>query len=225
MAIVSADVNVLKKHAPRSGGSCLDSHLSEIEHLLRDGVSKVEIAKRFNVSKQTLHRFLNLRCLSSTLASRLKSAEQAIVDLFRNGLSIREIARRLRFSPTAISAKLNELKLNRRRSEVARSTILTRHGTQIAQMFASGLSYTAIAKYLGIHAQTVQRCIQSLGLVRSSRGHYSSAVVGREDMLLKMHSADIPTKTIAQVFGCTPQVIRYHLRRFGRKMDTHGRPL
>lgn len=226
MSIVYLDRGeiVSKADKPIKHCSCLDKYKGKIVELLEKGVQRKEIAQRFGVSKQTLFRFFKLNQIEHSLSYRLNASEAKIAEMFKQGITIKQMALCLKTSQKTIARKVKELKLLRSRSDTYnKQTILEKFHTPIKQMFEAGLSYLAIAETLGVHVQSIKNCVKQLGLKRNKPGKYASAIVGREDMLLKMHDAGIATKDIAVVFSCNPRVIRYHLRRLGIKMDTCGR--
>lgn len=157
-----------KTGEPRKRSSCLDTHKDEIVKLLMSGMTKLDIARRFGVSKQTLFRFMQLNQVEHSLYYRLKSSEQEIADMFGKGITIKEIAKKLNTSQTTISAYVKKMKLLRSRGDTYnKQTILERFHTQIKQMFETGLSYSAIAEALGVHVQSIKNCVRKLGLKRN----------------------------------------------------------
>lgn len=205
---------VTKGYKKSRQSSCLDKHKQEIIELLQQGMTKVDIAKHFGVSKQTLFHFLQTNQISHSLECRLKSAESKIIEMFKSGLTIKEMAKCLKTSQTAISQQIKRIKLSRSRADTYnKQTILEKHGAQIKQMFDAGLTQQAIAKALGVHVQSIKNCVRQLGLTRDKISKPINMIAGREDILLRMHQIGIDTKIIALVFNCTAQVVRWHLRR------------
>lgn len=213
-----------KTGKPRKHSSCLDAHKDEIVKLLMSGMTKLDIARRFGVSKQTLFTFMQLNQIEHSLYYRLKNSERKIEDMFGKGITLRDIAKSLKSSQTSVSRKIKELKLRRTRSDTYnKPTILERYGDQIKIMFEKGFTLKAIADALGVHFQSIRNCIKQLGLHRNRVGKYAPTIVGRDDMLLKMCDAGIDTKSMARIFSCSVKAINYHLRRLGIKRDRHGR--
>ena len=147
-----------KTGKPRKHSSCLDPYKDEIIRLLTDGISKIDIARRFGMSKQTLHRFVYLNQLESSFSYRLKSSERKIAEIFRKDVSSKEVAEKM------------------------------------------DLGYKRMGKYV-------------------------AALVGKNELILKMHNAGIATSVIAKTFECPIEIIRTRLRRMGINMDNHGRTI
>lgn len=205
------DTKGYKKSRQRS---CLDKHKQEIIKLLQQGMTKVDIAKHFGVSKQTLFRFLQINQISYSLADRLKVAEDKISELFKQGITIKEMASHLKTSQKTITQKIQNMNLTRQRSDTYnKKTILENYHTRIKQMFENGFSYPAMADALGVHVQSIKNCVRQLGLKRNKIGKYASTIVGKEDILMRMHQIGIDTKIIAFVFNCTAQAVRWHIHR------------
>mgnify|MGYP002624562687 CR=1 FL=1 len=216
MSIVYLDRGeiVSKTGKPIKHDSCLDKYKGQIVELLEKGVQKKEIAQRFGVSKQTLFRFFKLNQIEHSLIYRLNASESKIVEMFKQGITIKQMALCLKTSQRSITQKIKKMKLTRQRSDTYnKPTILENYHTQIKQMFENGFSYQAIAEALGVHVQSIKNCVRQLGLKRNKIGKYASTIVGKEEILLRMHQIGLDTKIIAFVFNCPAQVIRWHLRR------------
>lgn len=151
--------------------SCLDEYKNEIISLLEKGVHRKEIAQRFGVSKQTLFRFFQLNQINHSLDYRLKASEARITEMFKQGVTLKEIALSLKTSQKTISQKVQRMKLLRSRGDIYnKQTILEKFHTPIKQMFETGLSYSAMAEALGVHVQSIKNCVRKLGLKRKKNG-------------------------------------------------------
>lgn len=197
--------------------NCLEIYLDEILELLYSGVSKVEVARRYNVNPQTVLNLLALYEIEVPIIKKLDGKDNQIKRLYNKGLSIREIAKKLNCSFITVIAKLKELNLSRQASDIKINSRLAKDEQLIKKMYEQGCSLKEIGKKVKAHHVWIGKKIRKMGLTRANKiGDYSRKLCGKDKEIIKMRKKGMTLKEIGQVFGVAPNTIMYRLRKLAK---------
>ena len=198
--------------------NCLEIYLDEILELLYAGVSKAEVARRYNVNPQTVFNLLALYDIKIPVFKKLDGKENTIKHLYNKGLSIYEMAKKLNCSFVTIIAKLKELNLSRPLSDIKISSKLAKEEQLIKKLYAQGCSLQEIGKKVKAHPVWIGKKIRKMGLTRANKmPEYKTKLSGLDKEIIKMRKKGMTYKEIGQVFGVAPNTVMYRLRKLEDK--------
>ena len=198
--------------------NCLEIYLDEILDLLHSGISKTEIARRYNVNPQTVHNLLALYEIKIPVFKKLDGKENTIKRLFNQGLSVQEIAKKLCCSTTIVISKIKELGLSRSISDVKINSRLAKEERQIRKMYKQGCSLQEIGDKVNAHPVWIGAKIRKMGLTRANKhAEYKTKLFGLDKEIIKMRKKGMTYKEIGQVYGVSPNTVINHLRKLENK--------
>lgn len=203
--------------------NCLEIYLDEILDLLYSGVSKAEVARRYNVNPQTVHNLLALYEIKIPVFKKLDGKENIIKRLFNKGLSVDEIAKKLNCSFMTVIAKLKELKLSRPLSGIKISSKLAKDERHIKKLYAQGCSLQEIGEKVNAHPVWIGAKIRKIALTRASKmPEYKTKLSGLDKKIIKMRRKGMTYKEIGQVYGVAPNTVMYRLRKLENKRSCNA---
>lgn len=193
----------------------LNIYYDEIVDLLNNGVSKAEIARRYNVCNGTVFNFIYLNQLNAPFIGKCGDIVK-IKDDFDNGAAQEKIARSLGCSRNTVHKKLKELNLTRPDSVVKRSSLLNNQEELIAKLYEKGLSGKEIAQQTKSTPIAVYNKIKAMNLSREQKwAEYSSTFKGRDEELRKLRASGISVEELGKYFGVHVNTVFYRLRKLG----------
>ena len=194
--------------------NCLEIYLDEILDLLYSGISKTEVAKRYNVNPQTVHNLLALYEIKIPVFKKLDGREGTIKRLFNKGLSIQEIASKLGCSASILIPKIKELNLSRSLSDIKINSRLAKDERLIKKMYEQGCSLQEIGEKVNAHPVWISVKIRKMGLARANKhAEYKTKLFGLDKEIIKMRNKGMTYKEISQVYGVAPNTVMYRLRK------------
>lgn len=200
--------------------NCLEIYLDEILDLLYSGVSKAEVARRYNVCSQTVLNLLALYEIKIPVIKKLDGKENTIKRLYNKGLSIYEMAKKLNCSFVTVIAKLKELNLSRPISDIKISSKLAKEERLIKKLYEQGCSLQEIGEKVSAHPVWVGAKIRKMGLTRANKmPEYKTKLSGLDKEIIKMRKKGMIYKEIGQVFGVAPNTVMYRLRKLEDKSN------
>ena len=200
--------------------NCLEIYLDEILDLLYSGVSKTEVARRYNVNPQTVHNLLALYEIKIPVFKKLDGKDSTIKRLFNKGLSIYEIAKKLNCSFVTVTTKIKELNLSRPLSDIKINSRLAKDERLIKKMYEQGCSLQEIGEKVNAHPVWIGTKIRKMGLTRANKhAEYKTKLFGLDKELIKMRKKGMTYKEIGQVYGVAPNTVMYHLRKLENKSN------
>lgn len=203
--------------------NCLEIYLDEILELLYAGVSKAEVARRYNVCQQTVFNLLALYEIKIPVIKKLDGKENTIKRLFNKGLSVEEIAKKLNCSFMTVIAKLKELKLSRPLSDIKINSKLAKEEQLIKKLYAQGCSLQEIGEKVNAHPVWVGAKIRKMGLTRANKmPEYKTKLSGLDKEIIKMREKGLTFKEIGQSFGVAPNTVMYRLRKLENKRSCNA---
>ena len=198
--------------------NCLEPYLDEILDLLYSGVSRIEIARRYNVCTHTVSNLLELYEIKVPVIKKLDGKDNQIKKLYNKGLSIKEIAKKLNCSFVTVTTKVKELNLSRELSDIKINSRLAKEEQLIKKMYEKGCSMEEIGKKVKAHPISVGIKIRKMGLTRAHKlADYSRKLSGKDKEIIKMRKKGMTYKEIAKICGVTPNTIMYRLRKLENK--------
>ena len=191
----------------------LEKFADKIIDLLDAGVSKTEIARRYNVSIGTVFNFIYLYQLKAPIIKKTSDVER-IITAFNQGKKHREIAEELNCSTKVLSQAIKELNLKRPYSAVKKTTSLSIYEDLVKELYLKGLSGNEIAKQVHAHPFSVYKKIRRMGLERPKKwAEYNSKFKGKKQLLFEMYSKGMSVSELASLFGSHENTVRYHLKK------------
>lgn len=202
--------------------NCLEIYLDEILELLYAGVSKAEVARRYNVNPQTVFNLLALYEIKIPVFKKLDGKENTIKRLYNKGLSIEEIAKKLNCSFVTIIAKLKELNLSRPLSDIKINSKLAKN-ERLKKLYEQGCSLQEIGEKVNAHPVWVGAKIRKMGLTRANKmPEYKTKLSGLDKEIIKMREKGLTFKEIGQYFGVAPNTVMYRLRKLENKRSCNA---
>ena len=203
--------------------NCLEIYLDEILDLLYSGVSKAEVARRYNVHPQTVFNLLALYEIKIPVFKKLDGKENTIKRLYNKGLSVEEIAKKLNCSFMTVTTKLKELKLSRPLSDIKINSKLAKEEQLIKKLYAQGCSLQEIGEKVNAHPVWIGAKIRKMGLTRANKmAEYKTKLFGLDKELIKMRKKGMTLKEIGQAFGVAPNTVMYRLRKLEKKRSCNA---
>ena len=203
--------------------NCLEIYLDEILELLYAGISKAEVARRYNVNPQTVHNLLALYEIKIPVVKKLDGKENTIKRLFNNGLSIQEIANKLGCSASILIPKIKELNLSRPLSDIKINSRLAKDERLIKKMYEQGCSLQEIGEKVNAHPVWIGVKIRKMGLTRANKhAEYKTKLFGLDKEIIKMRKKGMTYKEIGQVYGVAPNTVMYRLRKLENKRSCNA---
>lgn len=203
--------------------NCLEIYLDDILDLLYSGVSKAEVARRYNVCQQTVLNLLALYEIKIPVFKKLDGKENTIKRLYNKGLSIYEMAKKLNCSFVTVIAKLKELKLSRPLSDIKISSKLAKEEQLIKKLYAQGYSLQEIGDKVNAHPVWIGVKIRKMGLTRANKmPEYKTKLSGLDKEIIKMRKKGMTYKEIGQVYGVAPNTVMYRLRKLENKRSCNA---
>ena len=203
--------------------NCLEIYLDEILELLYSGVSKVEVARRYNVNPHTVHNLLALYEIKIPVIKKLDGKDNQIKRLFNKGLSIKEIAKKLNCSFITVTTKIKELNLSRPLSDIKINSRLAKDERLIKKMYEQGCSLEEIGKKVKAHPIWIGVKIRKMGLTRANKmAEYKTKLFGLDKEIIKMREKGLTFKEIGQAFGVAPNTVMYRLRKLESKRSCNA---
>ena len=195
----------------------LEKYADEIKELLDAGISKTEIARRYNVCLTTVFNFIYLMQIRAPIIRKCDDTDQ-IEKLFSHGLSQKNIAKKLNCSEKSVCKKLQELQLNRSRNKVKKYSLLNNQEDLIKELYLQGLSGSEIAQKVHAHPISVYNKIRKMGLTRANKhAEYKTKLFGLDEEIIKMRKKGMTCKEIGQAFGVTTSAVAYHLKKIRKQ--------
>lgn len=203
--------------------NCLEIYLDKILELLYAGISKAEVARRYNVNPQTVHNLLALYEIKIPVVKKLDGKENTIKRLFNNGLSIQEIANKLGCSASILIPKIKELNLSRPLSDIKINSRLAKDERLIKKMYEQGCSLQEIGEKVNAHPVWIGVKIRKMGLTRANKhAEYKTKLFGLDKEIIKMRKKGMTYKEIGQVYGVAPNTVMYRLRKLENKRSCNA---
>ena len=203
--------------------NCLEIYLDEILELLYAGVSKAEVARRYNVNPQTVFNLLALYDIKIPVFKKLDGKENNIKRLFNKGLSVEEIAKKLNCSFMTVTTKIKELNLSRSISDIKINSRLAKDERLIKKMYEQGCSLQEIGEKVNAHPVWIGVKIRKMGLTRANKhAEYKTKLFGLDKEIIKMRKKGMTYKEIGQVYGVAPNTVMYRLRKLENKRSCNA---
>ena len=203
--------------------NCLEIYLDEILDLLYSGVSKAEVARRYNVNPQTVFNLLALYDIKIPVFKKLDGKENTIKRLYNKGLSIEEIAKKLNCSFMTVTTKIKELNLSRPLSDIKINSRLAKDERLIRKLYEQGCSLQEIGEKVKAHPVWIGAKIRKMGLTRANKmAEYKTKLFGLDKELIKMRKKGMTLKEIGQAFGVAPNTVMYRLRKLENKRSCNA---
>lgn len=203
--------------------NCLEIYLDEILDLLYSGVSKAEVARRYNVNPKTVYNLLALYEIRVPVFKKLDGKENTVKRLFNKGLSVQEIANKLGCSVSILISKIKELKLSRSLSDIKINSRLVKDEGLIKRLYERGCSLQEIGKKVNAHPVWIGIKIRKMGLTRANKyAEYKTKLFGLDKKIVKMRENGMTLKEIGQVYGVAPNTIMYRLRKIENKRSSNA---
>ena len=194
--------------------NCLEIYLDEILDLLYSGVSKAEVARRYNVNPQTVFNLLALYEIKIPVFKKLDGKENTIKRLYNKGLSVEEMAKKLNCSFMTVTTKIKELNLSRSISDIKINSRLAKDERLIKKMYEQGCSLQEIGEKVNAHPVWIGVKIRKMGLTRANKhAEYKTKLFGLDKEIIKMRKKGMTYKEIGQVYGIAPNTVMYRLRK------------
>ena len=176
---------------------------------------KTQIARRYHVSTATVYNLIYLYDLKAPVIKKLDKKEDAVKQLFQQGLSYPVISDKLKCSKPTIRCKVKDLQLKRNTIKI--NSFLTRQEDVIRKMYMEGASGAEIADKLNVHKISVYNKIKQMKLVRPIKvAEYTSTFKGKEAELIKLRQSGMSLKQIAEIFGVKPNTVFYRLKKLNK---------
>ena len=203
--------------------NCLEIYLDEILELLYSGVSKAEVARRYNVNPQTVLNLLALYEIKIPVFKKLDGKENTIKRLYNKGLSVEEIAKKLNCSFMTVTTKIKELNLSRPLSDIKINSRLAKNERLIKKMYEQGCSLQEIGDKVNAHPVWIGAKIRKMGLTRANKmPEYKTKLSGLDKEIIKMRKKGMTYKEIGQVYGVAPNTVMYRLRKLENKRSCNA---
>ena len=203
--------------------NCLEIYLDEILDLLYSGVSKAEVARRYNVNPKTVYNLLALYEIRVPVFKKLDGKENTVKRLFNKGLSVQEIANKLGCSVSILISKIKELKLSRSLSDIKINSRLVKDEGLIKRLYERGRSLQEIGKKVNAHPVWIGVKIRKMGLTRANKyAEYKTKLFGLDKKIVKMREKGMTLKEIGQVYGVAPNTVMYRLRKIENKRSSNA---
>lgn len=152
-----------------------------------------------------------------TIKARLQADQSKILELYRSGITTRQIGRQYSCSSASVYLRLREW------GEPIRERHLTEEEKQSAiEMLRAGQSAHSIGKKLGFTTTPIAKIAKEIGLDISSRWTTSElSVMARSDEIVSWYASGSGVPAIANRIGCAQGSICYVLKKLGVKRRTH----
>ncbi len=191
----------------------LEKYADEIIELLQNGVSKAEIARRYNVCVKTVFNFIYLMQLNAPVVKKCDNVIR-LKQAFEEGDSLKQIAVDLNCSEKSVSNKIKDLNWKRPRNSVQKESPLNNQEDLIKELYAQGLSGSEIAEQVHTHPISVYNKIRKMKLTRPQKwAEYTSTFKGKKELLLNMRQSGKSINEIATYFNVCPATVSYHLKK------------
>ena len=198
--------------------NCLEIYLNEILELLYAGISKAEVARRYNVNPQTVHNLLALYEIKIPVVKKLDGKENTVKRLFDRGLSVEKIAKKLNCSFMTVATKIKELNLSRPLSDIKINSRLAKKEKLIRKMYEQGCSIQDISEKVNAHQVSVGIKIRKMGLTRAKKiSEYRTKLFGQDKKLIKMKIKGMSYKEIAQALNVSLNTVMRHFKKMDNK--------
>lgn len=198
--------------------NCLELYLDEIVDLLKSGISKAEVARKYNVHPSTVFNLLALYEIDMPVIKKLDGKENVIKRLFSKGLSVQEIANKLECSFSSVDTKIKELNLSREKSDIKINSRLAKEEKLIKKMYEQGCSIQDISEKVKAHPVSVGIKIRKMGLDRDKKiSDYRTKLSGQEKEIKKMLKNGKTYKEIGLAFGVSYNTVSNFLKKIENK--------
>lgn len=195
----------------------LEKYAKQIIELLKQGVSRTEIAKRYNVCTATVFNFMYLYGLHEPVKKKCWNKKE-FKKLYKSGLSQKEIAKHLNCAPCTVSHKVKEFGLKRSASKVKKGSKLNIQENLIKKLYMQGLSGQEIANQVHATNISVYNKIHQMKLTRPKKwAEYTSTFKGHDEELLQMRQRGMTLKEIGQKFGVKANTVHHRLKKLEAK--------
>ena len=201
---------------PIDSSSCLTKHSKEIEKLLNSGMSKIKIARKFNVALSTLWRFLYLKKINIPVSRKLDGKEEKIIRLFNAGMSFENMALELKCHSDTLSRKIKKMGLTRKTPRQVSQ--LDKHKEKIEKLFNDGFTYIQIAEIFRVHPSTMMDKIRQLNLIKGPRiERCDSATYGKTNKILELRTQGLTFHEMSKILGIKENAIAARYRILVKK--------
>ena len=191
----------------------LEKYADEIIGLLQTGVSKAEIARRYNVCPATVFNFIYLYGLSVPVIKKCDNVIR-LKQAFEEGNSLKQIAVDLNCSEKSVSNKIKDLKWKRPRNSVQKESPLNNQEDLIKELYAQGLSGSEIAEQVHTHPISVYNKIRKMKLTRPQKwAEYRSKFSSYDDELLNLYHSGLTYKQIGEKFNIPLTTVAYRIKK------------
>jgi DNA-binding NarL/FixJ family response regulator len=191
----------------------LEKYADEIIGLLQTGVSKAEIARRYNVCPATVFNFIYLMQLNAPVVKKCDNVIR-LKQAFEEGDSLKQIAVDLNCSEKSVSDKIKDLKWKRPRNSVKKESPLNNQEDLIKELYSQGLSGSEIAEQVHTHPISVYNKIRKMKLTRPQKwAEYRSKFSVYDDELLNLYRSGFTYKQIGEKFNIPLTTVAYRIKK------------
>lgn len=182
------------------------------------GDSSVEIGKQYGVSASTIGRILKNQGIATRKKGGYHTALDSqnrtdlILDLYKSGLCITQIAKEMRVCPSTVSEKIANLGV---RATAKKSKILKEYNPEkIIFLYKFGFNISEVASKERVSNRTVSRIIQENNLMRLHGWKQSKKARILADQRLGLYRQGMTFSEIDDYLSDRPGACRHSLSRY-----------
>lgn len=190
----------------------LEQYEDDVISLLKNGVSKTEIAKRYGVCTSTVYNFIHMYDIDAPIKKICDDKEQLIKESFASGESIEDISNKLNCHFSTVYSAIKNMKLSRLQSRVNRKSILGNQEEKIRQLYEQGVSGTEIAKQIGVSYPALYEFIHRKKFAQRPLKR-RSVFDGRDEELMQMRQDKMTLEQIGEYFGVKTTTVWHRMQK------------
>lgn len=133
---------------------------------LKSGLPYSDVALKYRIGMSTVRRIADAHCVPRRLGQWTKSRELQAISLYQDGLSMLQVAKRLKTSPRHVATALKRHRQQARDRGwwVKRTKWTDELDSQVAEWYASGLNMQSIAESVGSSRGRVRESLLRSGI-------------------------------------------------------------
>lgn len=194
--------------------SHLENYADDIIRLLKEGVAKTEIAKRYGVCPSTVYNFIHLYAIDAPVKKICDGKEQQIKEAFDAGMSIESISQTMGCFTSTVYLKVKDMQISRNVKDIKRKSLLNNQKERIKKLYYQGVSGPDMARRLGVSVHSIYECIHRMGLDQTQRKVRNNTFFCKQDKkILKLRQEGKTLKQISALFGMAENTVLYRLRK------------
>ena len=210
----------LRKNSKKEGNK------EKILELYNQELEIKEIAKKLNLAYSTIHRYIKELGEEGRIQERKnlkqRKREERILELYSQGLEIKEIAKKLNLAYSTVHRYIRELEEEGRVEErkSVRKSVKIERKEKVLELYNQGTEVKEIAMRLDVSVVTIKTYIKELkeeGRVEERKSVRKSIKIERKEKVLEIYNQGIEVKEIAMRLKVSPATVYKYIEELKKE--------